>query len=234
MTQSHFVNPNGLPAENHVTSARDLGVSGTGADPGISGRRCRPAHPLPSSTATRVMRNYNSLLDRYPGADGMKTGFICASGYKMSLLRRPAYRPAPHRDRARLDIDAVPRAQGGAAIGERLQDAGRAELGPTPSLGTVDPIRQPIHAQPPNLRDEMCGGHRRQATRPADDERPARGRHRRTPDKQRRPSCCPRCARSERQVRARAAGRDRGADQGVSTGFPRPSRMPVQIAEPRA
>ena len=24
MTQSHFVNPNGLPAENHVTSARDL------------------------------------------------------------------------------------------------------------------------------------------------------------------------------------------------------------------
>ena len=26
MTQSHFVNPNGLPAENHVTSARDLGI----------------------------------------------------------------------------------------------------------------------------------------------------------------------------------------------------------------
>ena len=26
MTQSNFVNPNGLPAENHVTSARDLGI----------------------------------------------------------------------------------------------------------------------------------------------------------------------------------------------------------------
>ncbi|HZL63086.1 MAG TPA: serine hydrolase, partial [Pseudolabrys sp.] len=26
MTESHFVNPNGLPAENHVTSARDLGI----------------------------------------------------------------------------------------------------------------------------------------------------------------------------------------------------------------
>ena len=29
------------------------------------------------------MRNYNSLIDRYPGADGMKTGFICASGYNV-------------------------------------------------------------------------------------------------------------------------------------------------------
>ena len=29
------------------------------------------------------MRNYNSLLGRYPGADGMKTGFICASGYNV-------------------------------------------------------------------------------------------------------------------------------------------------------
>ena len=26
MSASHFVNPNGLPAENHVTSARDLGI----------------------------------------------------------------------------------------------------------------------------------------------------------------------------------------------------------------
>ena len=25
-----------------------------------------------------VQRNYNTLIGRYPGADGMKTGFICA------------------------------------------------------------------------------------------------------------------------------------------------------------
>ena len=31
----------------------------------------------------RVMRNYNTLIDRYPGADGMKTGFICASGFNL-------------------------------------------------------------------------------------------------------------------------------------------------------
>ena len=31
----------------------------------------------------RVMRNNNGLIGRYPGADGMKTGFICASGFNV-------------------------------------------------------------------------------------------------------------------------------------------------------
>ncbi len=30
-----------------------------------------------------VQRNYNTLIGRYPGADGMKTGFICASGFNL-------------------------------------------------------------------------------------------------------------------------------------------------------
>ena len=30
-----------------------------------------------------MVRNYNPLLGRYPGADGMKTGFICASGFNL-------------------------------------------------------------------------------------------------------------------------------------------------------
>ena len=29
------------------------------------------------------MRNYNTLIGRYEGADGMKTGFICASGFNL-------------------------------------------------------------------------------------------------------------------------------------------------------
>ena len=31
----------------------------------------------------RIVRNYNPLLGRYPGADGMKTGFVCASGFNL-------------------------------------------------------------------------------------------------------------------------------------------------------
>ena len=31
----------------------------------------------------RVMANHNGLLGRYPGVDGMKTGFICSSGFNV-------------------------------------------------------------------------------------------------------------------------------------------------------
>ena len=31
----------------------------------------------------RIMRNTNGLIGRYPGADGMKTGFICSAGFNV-------------------------------------------------------------------------------------------------------------------------------------------------------
>ena len=156
MTQSNFVNPNGLPAENHVTSARDLG---------ILARALIKEFPEDDSYwhihsiryGNRVMHNYNSLIDRYPGADGMKTGFICASGYNVVA--------SATRNGRRL-IAIVLGAYSGAV---RSQKAGQLlERGfnggslswLTPSLGTVDALA-PIDAQPPNLREEMCGGHRR-------------------------------------------------------------------------
>jgi D-alanyl-D-alanine carboxypeptidase len=82
MVQSSFVNPNGLPADDQISSARDLAILAralirefTEYDyywhlPGIR-------------MGNMVQRNYNSLIGRYPGADGMKTGFICASGFNL-------------------------------------------------------------------------------------------------------------------------------------------------------
>src|SRR5438309_6276466 len=82
MTQSSFVNLNGLPDENQVTSARDLAILGRAL-----------IHEFPEydlywhipaiKLGKRVMRNYNTLIDRYPGADGMKTGFICSAGFNL-------------------------------------------------------------------------------------------------------------------------------------------------------
>ena len=156
MTQSNFVNPNGLPAENHVTSARDLG---------ILARALIREYPEDDSywhisamrLGNRVYHNYNSLLDRYPGADGMKTGFICASGYNVVAS-------ATRNGRRLIAIvlgaySGAVRAQKAAQLLERgFNSGGLSWL--TPSLGTVDALA-PIDAQPPNLRDEMCGGHRR-------------------------------------------------------------------------
>src|SRR5471030_2753603 len=162
MTQSNFVNPNGLPAENHVTSARDLG---------ILARALIREFPEDDSYwhissiryGNRVLHNHNSLIDRYPGADGMKTGFICASGYNVVAS-------ASRNGRRLIAIvlgaySGAVRAQKSAQLLERgFNSGGLSWL--TPSLGTVDALA-PMDAQPPNLREEMCGGHRRKP--PAED-----------------------------------------------------------------
>lgn len=78
MTQSHFVNPNGLDAENHYSTARDLAILASYAME-------NPIFSKTVSTKTitigqRTLRNHNKLLWRYPGADGVKTGFTRAAG----------------------------------------------------------------------------------------------------------------------------------------------------------
>jgi D-alanyl-D-alanine carboxypeptidase len=165
MTQSHFVNPNGLPAEDHVTSARDLAILARALI------REFPEydsywHVHAIQYGSRVMRNYNSLLDRYPGADGMKTGFICASGYNVVAS-------ATRNGRRLIAVilgawSGAVRAQHAAALLESgFNDGGLSWL--TPSLGTVDALA-PMDAQPPNLREEMCGGHRRKPPSEDNDE----------------------------------------------------------------
>ncbi len=78
MTQTHFVNPNGLDAENHYSTARDLAILASYAME-------NPIFSKTVSTKTitigqRSLRNHNKLLWRYPGADGVKTGFTRAAG----------------------------------------------------------------------------------------------------------------------------------------------------------
>ena len=131
------------------------------------------------------MHNYNQLLDRYPGADGMKTGFICASGYNLVA--------SATRNGRRL-IAVVLGAYSGGARTQRRRNCWRRGFNSgglswlTPSLGTVDALA-PIDAQPPNLREEMCGGHRRKPPSEDNDEE----ERRRPPPAtaaRRRPSCC--------------------------------------------
>ncbi len=82
LTQSHFVNPNGLPDPEHVSSARDLA---------ILARALYLTFPERASLFNigalrlggQIIPNHNNLLGRYPGADGMKTGFTCAAGFNL-------------------------------------------------------------------------------------------------------------------------------------------------------
>jgi D-alanyl-D-alanine carboxypeptidase len=170
MSESHFVNPNGLPAEDHVTSARDLAILARAIINEFPEYDFY-FHIHSIQYGSRVIHNYNSLLDRYPGADGMKTGFICASGYNLVAT-------ATRNGRRLIAIilgawSGAVRAQQAASLLETgFNGAGLSWL--TPSLGSVDALA-PIDAQPPNLREEMCGGHRRKPPSEDNDEEQGEG-----------------------------------------------------------
>src|SRR5215216_5978068 len=162
MTQTNYVNPNGLPAEDQITSARDLAILARAII------RDLPEYEyfvhIPSIRYGRkVTQNFNKLIGRYPGADGFKTGFICASGYNLVA--------SATRNGKRL-IAVVLGASSGqarAVRAARLLERGFGGNGLgwlKPALGTVDNL-VPIDATTPNLRDEMCNGKRK---RPATDE----------------------------------------------------------------
>ena len=164
MTQSSFVNPNGLPADEQVTSARDLAILARAL------LRELPEYDLywhiPAiKFGKRVMRNYNTLIDRYPGADGMKTGFICTSGFN---LVASATRNGRRLIAVVLGAPSGPvRAVKAAKLLERgFNQSPLAFL--TPSLGSVETL-QPIAASPPNLREQMCGKHRKRPAAESED-----------------------------------------------------------------
>ncbi|WP_054313966.1 D-alanyl-D-alanine carboxypeptidase family protein [Mesorhizobium sp. 1M-11] len=82
MSGTHFVNPNGLFSPDQYTTARDIALLVTAL------RRDFPQYqPWFSieglSIGKKKIPNYNLLVGRYPGATGMKTGFVCPSGYNM-------------------------------------------------------------------------------------------------------------------------------------------------------
>jgi len=82
MTGTHFVNPNGLFSPEQYTTARDMALLV------VALRRDFPQYNSWYSIEglafgkTRIP-NYNLLVGRYPGADGMKTGFVCESGFNL-------------------------------------------------------------------------------------------------------------------------------------------------------
>ena len=82
MSRSHFVNPHGLPDDRQVTTARDMAVLARALLTEFPQHRSYyNIHAI--EIGGKTLKNFNTLLDRYPGATGMKTGFICASGYNL-------------------------------------------------------------------------------------------------------------------------------------------------------
>jgi len=82
MTRTNFANVNGLPDERQFTTARDLAKLSRAIIIAF------PEHAdlfttVEVQVGKQIMRTHNGLLLSLPGADGMKTGFICNSGFNV-------------------------------------------------------------------------------------------------------------------------------------------------------
>jgi len=158
MTRTRFVNPHGLPDTRQVTTARDLALLTRALMKEFPdyGDFFAMQHV---KIGKRRLRSHNSLLRRYVGADGMKTGFICDSGYNVVA--------SATRDNVRL-VAVVLGARSGQSRSVRarkLLDHGFEWYG-WKSLFARDidilPIQQASLAEAPgNMRSRVCAVRRK-------------------------------------------------------------------------
>lgn len=159
--ESHFVNPNGLPDERHVSSARDMAMIGRALflefpdQHGLFGIAAL-------SFGGRIISNHNNLLGRYPGVDGMKTGYTCSAGYNVVATSQ--------RGDKHLMVVIM-----GAPSGRERSDRAAALFeryfsNPGDSAGEISTLPASDIVLPPDLRGQICGPGRRDAIAEAEVE----------------------------------------------------------------
>ena len=159
--ESHFVNPNGLPDPQHYSSARDMAMIARGLIQDFPEQ-----HDLFNIGALefggRIIPNHNGLLGRYPGVDGMKTGYTCSAGYNVveSATRGDkrllvVIMGAPSTNQRNLKA---------VALFERYFASPGAGLGDIAALPSSDVV------EPPDLRGQICGPGRHNAIAEAEAE----------------------------------------------------------------
>lgn len=83
MTGTQYANAHGLHSDRQYTTARDQALLA------MAIRREFPEHAHffsleALSSGGNIMPNYNDLIARFVGADGMKTGYTCPSGFNLT------------------------------------------------------------------------------------------------------------------------------------------------------
>ena len=153
MTRTTFTNVNGLPDERQVTTARDLAKLARAIIVEF------PEHANLFSLAQvqvgkKTMRTHNSLLVSLPGADGMKTGFICESGFNVVA--------SATRDRRKL-VAVVLGEPSVASRNDRttdlLESGFKRYFWKSLFRTSLDrlAIQAPLSNGPTHLRDSVCG-----------------------------------------------------------------------------
>lgn len=138
LSDTVFRNASGLPDAGQVTTARDMAVLA------LILRRNYPHHyhyfaNRSFTYAGREIRGHNELLGRVAGVDGLKTGFIRASGYNLATSAM----------RGGRSVVAV--VMGGETASSRNAHMERLieEFLPMANAGTPAAARQPLAARQP-------------------------------------------------------------------------------------
>ncbi len=84
LTDTHFVNPHGLDADEHYTTAKELALITRAALENPTFRSIcgteRKSIPMQGVKGKRLLLNHNKMLRTYDGAIGVKTGFTKKTG----------------------------------------------------------------------------------------------------------------------------------------------------------
>lgn len=84
LSQTHFVNPHGLPAQGHASTAYEMAKITAAAYEWEEFRNIVATQyktvPWKGHPYDRAMKNKNKMLTLYPGANGVKTGYTKAAG----------------------------------------------------------------------------------------------------------------------------------------------------------
>jgi D-alanyl-D-alanine carboxypeptidase len=153
MRESFWVNPNGLPDTRQVTSARDLAILGRALYlqfPEHAGLFNIGAMQLGRS----IIPTHNGMLGRYPGADGMKTGFTCSAGFNLVVSATRGGR------RLIAVVLGAPSASARTAKAAAILD--RAFTSGTP-MGSIESLPSFGVAAAPDMHEGVCR-HRAKAT----------------------------------------------------------------------
>ena len=164
--ESHFVNPNGLSDPGHYSSARDMAMIARGLIKDFP-----EEHDLFNIGALqfggKLIPNHNGLLGRYPGVDGMKTGYTCAAGYNV-------VESATRGDRRLLVV-----IMGAPSTNERNLRAvtlfEKYFSEPGNGLGNIADLPPSAVVEPPDIHAQICGPGRKAAVQDAEAEDAAMG-----------------------------------------------------------
>ena len=171
MRESHFVNPNGLHDPAHVSSARDMAIVARALLRDFPEQR--DLYGIGAlQLGDEIIANHNGLLGRYPGADGMKTGFTCPAGFNVVAT-------ATHGGRRLIVVVlGAPSPLERTMEAARLFDAGFAKWGG--GEGPPESLPDSAVRSAPDMRGEICSRRNRAAVLAAEEENAGAGDRRRS------------------------------------------------------